>query len=100
MTKGSFIDTNHWVVPGSHDEADAEGLPVDVGGVESGDHVLLDVLVGRPAVEVVEAASSDVAVVLDLEANGLHRRLVQVILQGGQKLKTTTTSISFKVDKG
>ncbi len=59
---------------------------MDVGGVQQGDEVLLDILVGHPAVEVVEAAPGDVAVVLDLEADGFHHRLVQILLQGGHKL--------------
>ena len=60
---------------------------MDVGGVQQGDQVLLDELVSDPPVEVVEAAADDVAVVLDLEADGLHRWLVQVLFQGRQKLQ-------------
>lgn len=61
---------------------------MNVGRVEKGDKVLLYVFIGDPALNIVDAASDDVAVVLDLKADGLHGRLVQVFFQGTKKLKS------------
>lgn len=82
-----MLVTYNRVVPSAHDEANSEGLPVDVGRVQKGDQVFLDELVGDPGVEVVEATPDHVAVVLDLEADGLHCRLVQVLFEGRKKLQ-------------
>ena len=87
MTEGWLKVTHHRIIPGTHDEADTERLPVDVGGVEQGDHVLLDVLVRGPRVEVEKTASSNVSIVIDLETDGLHGGLVQVFLEGCQQLQ-------------
>ena len=79
--------TYHGVIPGTHDEANTERLPVDVGGIEQRDHVLLNVLVLGPLVEVEQTASSNVSIEIDLETDGLHGRLVQVFLEGCQELQ-------------